>query len=135
MMKFITDSIRELKHVVWPTKEETTRYFMIVVGILVLFWIYLFLFSTLFTNWLLWVKNIVNPSTQTTVTNQNPINLTPNSITTEVVSSGSTNESKISTWTTSTGKTNEKTNSWAVSTGNTTESTNSWTVSTGSTQN
>ncbi len=135
MMKFITDSIRELKHVVWPTKEETTRYFMIVVGILVLFWIYLFLFSTLFTNWLLWVKNIVNPSTQTTVTNQNPINLTPNSITTEVVSSGSTNESKTSTWTTSTGKTNEKTNSWAVSTGNTTESTNSWTVSTGSTQN
>ena len=135
MMKFITDSIRELKHVVWPTKEETTRYFMIVVGILVLFWIYLFLFSTLFTNWLLWVKNIVNPSTQTTVTNQNTINLTPNSITTEVVSSGSTNESKTSTWTTSTGKTNEKTNSWAVSTGNTTESTNSWTVSTGSTQN
>lgn len=135
MIKFITDSIRELKHVVWPTKEETTRYFIIVVGILILFGIYLFFFSTLFTNWLLWVKNIVNPSTQTTITNQSPINLTPNSITTEVVSSGSTNESKTSSWTTSTGKTTEKTNSWAVSTGNVTESTNSWTVSTGSTQN
>jgi len=37
MIQFFKDSIRELKHVVWPTKEETTKYFIIVVTILVVF--------------------------------------------------------------------------------------------------
>jgi hypothetical protein len=35
--KYILDSIRELKHVVWPTRAETTNYFVVVVIVLVLF--------------------------------------------------------------------------------------------------
>lgn len=58
MLQFFKDSIRELKHVVWPTKEETTKYFIIVVTILVVFWIYLFLASTLFSEGLLALKKL-----------------------------------------------------------------------------
>ncbi|MDR1988019.1 MAG: preprotein translocase subunit SecE [Candidatus Peribacteria bacterium] len=36
MFKFFSDSFRELKHVVWPTKKETKDYFTIVLVILVL---------------------------------------------------------------------------------------------------
>ncbi|MDD3145642.1 MAG: preprotein translocase subunit SecE [Candidatus Gracilibacteria bacterium] len=58
MLQFFKDSIRELKHVVWPTKEETTKYFIIVVTILVVFGIYLFLASTLFSEGLLALKKL-----------------------------------------------------------------------------
>ena len=61
MIKYIKDSIRELKHVVWPTREETKNYFITVVSILVLFGIYLFVASTVFTEWLFALKNLVNP--------------------------------------------------------------------------
>jgi hypothetical protein len=37
MFTFFKDSFREIKHVVWPTKKETTNYFLIVIVILVLF--------------------------------------------------------------------------------------------------
>jgi len=37
MIQFLKDSFREMKHVVWPTKEETKKYFMIVVILLILF--------------------------------------------------------------------------------------------------
>lgn len=60
MVKFIKDSVRELKHVVWPTKQETIKYFYIVVTVLVLFWIYLFIASTLFSEGLLYLKNMVS---------------------------------------------------------------------------
>lgn len=60
MVKFVKDSVRELKHVVWPTKQETTKYFFIVVSVLILFWIYLFIASTAFSEALLYLKNIVS---------------------------------------------------------------------------
>ncbi len=60
MIQFFKDSIRELKHVVWPTRQETTKYFIIVVTILFLFGIYVFIASTLFSEWLLYLKNIVS---------------------------------------------------------------------------
>jgi len=41
MIKFIKASLREFKHVVWPTTKETKMYFLIVISILILFWIYL----------------------------------------------------------------------------------------------
>lgn len=41
MMKFLKDSFRELKHVVWPSKQDTIKFFSIVVVTLVLFWAYL----------------------------------------------------------------------------------------------
>jgi preprotein translocase SecE subunit len=37
MFNFIKGSIRELKHVVWPTKIETKKYFVVVLTILVVF--------------------------------------------------------------------------------------------------
>lgn len=60
MIQFIKDSVRELKHVVWPTRQETTNYFFIVITVLVLFWIYLFIASTLFSEGLLYLKNMVS---------------------------------------------------------------------------
>jgi preprotein translocase SecE subunit len=60
MIKYIKDSIRELKHVVWPTRTETTNYFVIVVIVLVLFGIYLFIASTLFTKGLFGLKEVVD---------------------------------------------------------------------------
>jgi preprotein translocase SecE subunit len=62
-MQFIKDSWRELKHVVWPTKEETRKYFFIVVLLLIVFGIYLFVFSNLFSFLLFKAKDMVNPST------------------------------------------------------------------------
>jgi preprotein translocase SecE subunit len=37
MIQFVKDSLRELKHVVWPTNEETRNYFVIVIVVLTLF--------------------------------------------------------------------------------------------------
>lgn len=60
MIQYTKDSIRELKHVVWPTRQETKKFFMIVLTILVLFGTYLFLASTLFSETLLVLKNLVS---------------------------------------------------------------------------
>jgi len=49
MIKYIKDSIRELKHVVWPTRKETNNYFLPVVLVLIAFGLYLFIASTIFT--------------------------------------------------------------------------------------
>ena len=62
MINFFKDSVRELKHVVWPTRAETNKHFIVVVVMLVLFWIYLFLASILFTESLFWLKWILNTS-------------------------------------------------------------------------
>lgn len=58
MITFIKDSIRELKHVVWPTREETKKYFAIVLVVLVIFWIYLFIAWSLFSNLLIALDNL-----------------------------------------------------------------------------
>lgn len=76
-MKFIKDSVRELKHVVWPTRLETKKFFVIVLTVLILFWFYLFVFSTIFSEGLLAIKNFVNPSvSQDYSIDLNSINLT-----------------------------------------------------------
>lgn len=59
MIKFLKDSFREIKHVVWPTKEETKKYFLIVVWILIVFGLYIFAASTLFTNVIFYLKDLV----------------------------------------------------------------------------
>ena len=60
MFKFFKDSVRELKHVVWPTRKQTINYFTIVIIVLVLFGLYLFLASTLFSEALIYLKNLVS---------------------------------------------------------------------------
>ncbi len=57
-MKFIKDSIRELKHVVWPTREETKKYFLIILIFIVLFGSYLFIFNNIFGEIIIQLKNI-----------------------------------------------------------------------------
>lgn len=59
MIQFVKDSIRELKHVVWPTRAETRKYFMLVVTLLTLFGLYLFAFSNLFSNIVFWLKDLI----------------------------------------------------------------------------
>jgi preprotein translocase SecE subunit len=53
MITFVKDSIRELKHVVWPTREETKSYFMMVLVTLILFGLYLFIANTIFSELIL----------------------------------------------------------------------------------
>lgn len=59
MINFIKESIRDFKHVVWPTREETKKYFMIVLIVLILFWIYLFIANTIFSEILFTLKNAI----------------------------------------------------------------------------
>lgn len=59
MITFIKDSFRELKHVVWPTKEETKKFFIVVLTILILFWIYLFIVGIVFSNAIFALKDLV----------------------------------------------------------------------------
>ena len=58
IMDFIKDSFRELKHVVWPTKEETIKYFIIVLITLILFGLYLTIANYVFTEWLFGLQSI-----------------------------------------------------------------------------
>jgi len=59
MIQFFKDSFRELSHVVWPTREETKNFFSVVLIILILFWLYLFIANTAFSEVLLYLKQIV----------------------------------------------------------------------------
>lgn len=56
-MNFFKDSFRELKHVVWPTAEETKKYFIIVLATLVAFGLYLTLADFIFREWLFTLKD------------------------------------------------------------------------------
>ncbi len=59
MIQFFKDSFRELSHVVWPTRKETRVYFSIVMVILIIFGIYLFIASTIFSEILLYLKWLI----------------------------------------------------------------------------
>lgn len=59
MLKFCKASFRELKHVVWPTRNETKKYFLIVLSVLVLFWAYLFIVSNIFSSALFYLKDLL----------------------------------------------------------------------------
>jgi len=67
MIQYIKDSIRELKHVVWPTREETTDYFVTVVLVLFLFGVYLFVTGSIFQKALFIIKDTFGKTTQVQV--------------------------------------------------------------------
>jgi len=67
MINFFKDSVRELKHVVWPTREETKNYFLLVVITLLLFGVYLFVVSTVFTEGLFALKKAVSGTSVSSV--------------------------------------------------------------------
>lgn len=59
MLQFFKDSFRELKHVVWPTKEETIKYFIVVVSILIIFWLYLLFAEITFSSIMSFLKDLI----------------------------------------------------------------------------
>ena len=59
MIKFLKDSVRELRHVVWPTEKETRNFFAIVLALLVFFTLYLFAFSNAFSNIVFALKSVI----------------------------------------------------------------------------
>lgn len=42
-MSFIKESMKEFDHIVWPTPEETKKYFVTVVSMIVVLTIFLFI--------------------------------------------------------------------------------------------
>ncbi|MDD2916532.1 MAG: preprotein translocase subunit SecE [Candidatus Gracilibacteria bacterium] len=46
-MSFIKESIKEFDHIVWPTSEETRKYFVTVVSMITILTIFLFAVGTL----------------------------------------------------------------------------------------
>jgi len=58
MINFIKESVRDFKHVVWPTREETYKYFTIVLTVLIIFWLYLFIANTAFSEILFKLKDL-----------------------------------------------------------------------------
>ena len=69
MIKFFSESVRELRHVVWPTYNETRKYFLIVLTILVLFWLYLFLASTFFSEIIFSVRDMLEGNSSNIINN------------------------------------------------------------------
>lgn len=59
MIKFLKDSFRELKHVVWPTANETKKYFAIILAVLVVFWLYVFISWSLFSDAIFFLRDLL----------------------------------------------------------------------------
>jgi len=57
MLQFLKDSIREFRHVVWPTRKETQKFFGLVLALLTFFAVYLFLVSNIFSEIVFALKN------------------------------------------------------------------------------
>lgn len=66
MIRFIKGAIREFRHVVWPTRKETQKFFSLVLSILVVFGIYLFAVSNIFSEIIFGLKNILGTGTEVT---------------------------------------------------------------------
>lgn len=84
-MNFIKNALREFKHVVWPTREETKKYFVVVMAVLCAFGLYLFIVWNIFSEILFWLKNFVNPNSWASAEIQLPewlegLELTPSDI-------------------------------------------------------
>lgn len=67
MLQFFKDSIRELKHVVWPTRKETQKYFLLVLAMLVFFGFYLFVFSNIFSELIFGLKGAFTPEASVSI--------------------------------------------------------------------
>ncbi len=59
-MQYIKDSLRELRHVVWPTKTETKIFFIQVFWTLTIFTLFLFMLSVIFWNLIDLLKNTLS---------------------------------------------------------------------------
>jgi preprotein translocase SecE subunit len=67
MIQFLKDAIREFKHVVWPTRKETQKFFSLVLAMLVFFGLYLFLASNIFSEIIFGLKSLLGPESTPSV--------------------------------------------------------------------
>lgn len=66
MIQFLKDAVREFKHVVWPTRKETQKYFSLVLAMLVFFGVYLFIASNIFSEVIFGLKSLLGSETVST---------------------------------------------------------------------
>lgn len=62
MISFIKWALREIRHVVWPTRKETQKYFGLVLMMLIAFGLYLFIASNVFSTLIFGLKDIIRDS-------------------------------------------------------------------------
>ncbi len=73
-MSFIKESIKEFDHIVWPTSEETKKYFVTVVSMITILTVFLFMVGTAFSMGLFAAKKQFVPvSVDTTSTSSAPV--------------------------------------------------------------
>lgn len=101
MITFITDSLKELEHVVWPTNKETQYYLQITVIVIVLVTAFLAVLGYVYSTSLTTLRNqfdhtIVDTSGTAT---QNDLNNFLQQIATGRVNSGSTQSGNVNTLT------------------------------------
>jgi preprotein translocase SecE subunit len=65
MIQFLKDAAREFKHVVWPTRKETQKFFSLVLALLAFFGVYLFIASNIFSEVIFGLKSVLGPDTGT----------------------------------------------------------------------
>lgn len=57
LIKYLKDSVEELKKVTWPTKKETTNYTLMVIGVSLAVSAFLFSLDLVFNYGLGWLLN------------------------------------------------------------------------------
>lgn len=67
-MSFIKESMKEFDHIVWPTSEETKKYFVTVVAMITVLTVFLFLVGTTFSMGLFAAKKQLVPANSGTST-------------------------------------------------------------------
>jgi preprotein translocase SecE subunit len=61
MFKFLKESIKEFDHVVWPTQEETKKYFSFVCTFIAVFATFLFIVGSLFSAGIFSARDAASP--------------------------------------------------------------------------
>lgn len=61
MLSFFRESVKEFDHVVWPTKAETTRYFTIVLSVIVSLAVFLFIVGSVLSTSLFSLRSAIVP--------------------------------------------------------------------------
>jgi preprotein translocase SecE subunit len=59
MLNYFKESVKEFKHISWPTKAETKTYLKVVISVLVAYTIYLMVLGGFFSTLLLKLKDLV----------------------------------------------------------------------------
>lgn len=62
MLNFLKESMKEFKHVAWPTNKETKKYFSIVSWLIASLTVILYVIGTIFYSALFISKDAINPA-------------------------------------------------------------------------